>query len=46
MPVLLRDMAGDVPRLSLAGPLLVGREGGRVVAGDIPRAGLACVEGR
>lgn len=46
LPVLLRDMAGDAPRLSLEGPLLVGREGGRVLAGDTPRAGLACVVGR
>ena len=46
LPVLLRDMAGDAPRLSLEGPLLVGREGGRLLAGDMPRAGLACAMGR
>ena len=45
MPVPLRDMAGDVPRLSLEGALLMGREGGRVVAGDMPRAGLSCAMG-
>lgn len=45
MPVPLRDMAGDAPRLFLEGALLMGREGGRVVAGDMPRAGLSCAMG-
>ena len=35
-PVLLRDRAGEAALLSLEGPLLVGREGGRAEAGDGP----------
>ncbi len=30
LPVLRRDMAGEAALLSLEGPLLMGREGGRV----------------
>ena len=45
MPVLLRDMAGDAPLLSLDGALLMGREWGRVVAGETPRAGPLCAMG-
>ena len=47
-PVLLRDMAGEAALPSLEGPLLVGREGARVLAGDTPlegTAGLSCRDG-
>lgn len=42
VPVLLRDVAGDAARPSLEGPQLLVREWGRVLAGDMALAGLAC----
>ena len=45
-PVLLRDRAGEPALLSLDGPLLIGREGGRVVEGDGPRADVLSLSGR
>lgn len=44
--MLLRDRAGERALLSLEGTLLLGREGGRVVAGDGPLLETLGLSGR